>query len=196
MTFEMQHHNHHHHQHNHHQPTMKSDNELTFVVDMTKKDLILRDHTLNLVKCISAFIKNLGGSGGTTMNNDDATTSSATETHSLHSIRNNYLNSIVDALRTFMQIVNVIMESWSLSLSLKQQVNNTILLQRQRQQQRVRDQIEELRENFNLLVIELKLDKIERVINLSLEMAKNANDLFLEIVKPTTTILSTSTATA
>lgn len=125
---------------------------------MAKKDLVLRDQTLRFVKCISLFIKSLSGAEQTVSRPDSA----AADEH---------LASIFSALHTLIHTIYAVLEANPAGT----------LRQQQQHRRRLNDQIDELKENLNLLAIELRLNKIERVVNLSLEMAKNANELFLGI---------------
>lgn len=47
----------------------------------------------------------------------------------------------------------------------------------------VSEQVDELEKCLNTLVYELKMNRTEKVINCSLEMARNANELFLTLAK-------------
>jgi hypothetical protein len=52
-------------------------------------------------------------------------------------------------------------------------------------------QISELEKCLTLMIGELKLNRIESVINSALELARNANELFLTITKPILTNANT-----
>lgn len=47
----------------------------------------------------------------------------------------------------------------------------------------ISEQVDEMEKCLNTLVYELKMNRTEKVINCSLEMARNANELFLTLTK-------------
>ena len=47
----------------------------------------------------------------------------------------------------------------------------------------INEQVNELEKCLNTMVAELKLNRLENVINLALDLARTANDLFLTITK-------------
>lgn len=49
--------------------------------------------------------------------------------------------------------------------------------------ERINEQVDELEKGLNTLIYELKMNRIEKVINSALDMARTANDLFLTITK-------------
>lgn len=50
--------------------------------------------------------------------------------------------------------------------------------------QKISEQVDELEKCLNTMIYELKMNRIEKVINSALDMARTANELFLTITKP------------
>jgi hypothetical protein len=69
-------------------------------------------------------------------------------------------------------------------ISLKNLIETIESIELYNQSKKINEHVNELERCLNLMIKELKLNRLENVINAALDLARTANDLFLTITKP------------
>lgn len=129
---------------------------------MSRRDLVIRDHTLKFIQAISVFIKYLNGES------DEAAGRKLD-------------GELKEILVSFKSFVNAI-ESIEV-VNDAAAANEQALLATRKQ---VGRQLSDLDERLSLMISEFRLNKIENVVSLALEVARNANEIFLNLAQLTT----------
>ena len=135
-----------------------------------QKDLVLRDHTLKFIQAISMFIKYLN-------NNNGETTTPSNNNNKLD-------NELRDIVVSFESFVNAIDDSLvnDGSSSLTSCVVEEAATTKKRTDELER-QLGDVEESLARMISEFRLNKIERVVSLALDVARSANEIFLDIAK-------------
>ena len=132
-----------------------------------QKDLVLRDHTLKFIQAISMFIKYLN-------NNNGETTTPSNNNNKL----DNELRDIVVSFEGFVNAIDDSLVNDGSSSCVVEEAATT-----KKRTDELERQLGDVEESLARMISEFRLNKIERVVSLALDVARSANEIFLDIAK-------------